>query len=190
MKPVVAIVGRPNVGKSLLFNKLIGKRLSIVEDTPGVTRDRIYGETDWCGRSFTFAPGEGTGLALLTDSKYGYRGYDRYLEVSLLRCSSRPDPYPELGELGFRLGLAEAADDPMALKALGSRFANRDLPYASNQAHGGTLPLAGSFLKLSGPAVVSGVKVPVAETESATSMPSIMILPMRILIGRVLKSIF
>lgn len=115
---------------------------------------------DWCGRSFTFAPGEGTGLALLTDSKYGYRGYDRYLEVSLLRCSSRPDPYPELGELGFRLGLAEAADDPMALKALGSRFANRDLPYASNHAHGGTLPLAGSFLKLSGPAVVSGVKVP------------------------------
>ena len=52
-KPIVAIVGRPNVGKSMLVNKLIGQRLSIVEDTPGVTRDRIYGECEWCGRKFT-----------------------------------------------------------------------------------------------------------------------------------------
>ena len=52
-KPLVAIVGRPNVGKSMLFNKLTGHRTSIVEDTPGVTRDRIYGDCEWCGRKFS-----------------------------------------------------------------------------------------------------------------------------------------
>lgn len=52
MKPLVAIVGRPNVGKSMLFNKLVGQRLSIVEDTPGVTRDRLYAECEWRSRKF------------------------------------------------------------------------------------------------------------------------------------------
>ncbi|HIR84254.1 MAG TPA: ribosome biogenesis GTPase Der [Candidatus Galloscillospira excrementavium] len=52
MKPLVAIVGRPNVGKSMLFNKLVGQRLSIVEDTPGVTRDRLYAEAEWRNRKF------------------------------------------------------------------------------------------------------------------------------------------
>ncbi|WP_346966354.1 ribosome biogenesis GTPase Der [Clostridium perfringens] len=52
-KPIVAMVGRPNVGKSTLFNKLAGKRISIVQDTPGVTRDRVYAESEWLNRKFT-----------------------------------------------------------------------------------------------------------------------------------------
>ena len=52
-KTVLAIVGRPNVGKSMLFNKLAGERVSIVEDIPGITRDRIYFDTEWNGRPIT-----------------------------------------------------------------------------------------------------------------------------------------
>uniref|UniRef100_UPI0035A06B47 GTPase n=1 Tax=Clostridium sp. TaxID=1506 RepID=UPI0035A06B47 len=52
-KPIVAVVGRPNVGKSTLFNKVAGSRISIVEDTPGVTRDRIFADCEWLGHKFT-----------------------------------------------------------------------------------------------------------------------------------------
>ena len=61
-KPVVAVVGRPNVGKSTLFNALAGERISIVKDTPGVTRDRIYADVEWLNHAFTMVDTAPTNL--------------------------------------------------------------------------------------------------------------------------------
>ena len=117
---------------------------------------------DYCGRNFFYADG---GMTLLSDTKYGYRGHDHQMEVTLLRSSSRPDPFPEVGDRAFRIGLAEASGDAAELKELGWRFAHRDLPYASNRAHKGTLPLEGNFLQVVG-AIVTAVKV--AEDKNGT----------------------
>ena len=61
-RPIVALVGRPNVGKSTLFNRLIGARLAVVHETPGTTHDRLYGEVDWRGRTFTVVDTGGIGM--------------------------------------------------------------------------------------------------------------------------------
>lgn len=112
-KPVVAVVGRPNVGKSTFFNYLAGRRISIVEDTPGVTRDRIYAEVEWRGRKFTLIDTGGIEpfsediilqqmkrqaeiaidmadvIIFLVDSREGVTGSDKEV-ANLLRRSKKP----------------------------------------------------------------------------------------------------
>lgn len=92
-KPIIAIVGRPNVGKSTLFNKLIGERRSIVEDTPGVTRDRIYGETEWCGRKFVVIDTGGiepkTDSEILTQMKFQAEIAIEDADVIVFMCDVR-----------------------------------------------------------------------------------------------------
>ncbi len=110
-KPIVAIVGRPNVGKSTFFNKIAGKRIAIVEDTPGVTRDRLYYEVEWCGRKMMFIDTGGIepdtndtimthikaqaeiaiesadAIVFMTDIHAGVTADDREIATMLRKCS-------------------------------------------------------------------------------------------------------
>ena len=79
-KPLVAIVGRPNVGKSTFFNKVVGKKLSIVENFPGVTRDRLYADAEWCGRFFTLVD---TGGLELKSTDQMWRHIQKQAEIAI-----------------------------------------------------------------------------------------------------------
>ncbi|MBQ6922833.1 MAG: ribosome biogenesis GTPase Der, partial [Clostridia bacterium] len=79
-KPLVAIVGRPNVGKSTFFNKVVGKKLSIVEDFPGVTRDRLYADAEWCGKAFTLVD---TGGLELKSTDEMWRHIQKQAEIAI-----------------------------------------------------------------------------------------------------------
>ena len=79
-KPLVAIVGRPNVGKSTFFNKVVGKKISIVENFPGVTRDRLYADAEWCGRFFTLVD---TGGLELKSTDQMWRHIQKQAEIAI-----------------------------------------------------------------------------------------------------------
>ena len=106
-KPLVAIIGRPNVGKSMLFNKLTGQRTSIVEDTPGVTRDRIYGDCEWCGRTFSLV--DTGGIEPGTDSdmlKFMRRKSGKPVALAVNKCDSVGPTNPDVYEF-YSLGIGD-----------------------------------------------------------------------------------
>ncbi len=150
--PVVAVVGRPNVGKSTLFNKLIGKRLSIVEDTPGVTRDRIYSKCEWRGREFMIVDTGGiepkTDDLILSRMKHqaelAIESADVIILVTDVRCGVTANDYDVASMLqksGKPLILAvnkcdEIGDTPMEVYEFYNLGIGEPFPISSTHGHG------------------------------------------------------
>lgn len=150
--PVLAVVGRPNVGKSTLFNKLIGKRLSIVEDTPGVTRDRIYSKCEWRGREFMIV--DTGGIEPKTDdlilsrmkqqAQLAIESADVIVLVTDVRCGVTANDYDVAAMLqksGKPLILAvnkcdEIGDTPMEVYEFYNLGIGEPFPISSTHGHG------------------------------------------------------
>jgi GTPase len=128
-KPIVAVVGRPNVGKSTLFNRLAGKRIAIVEDTPGITRDRLYADGDWNGRTYTLIDTGGISM----DEEDPYQAQVRIqaevameeADVILMLCDGMDGLTPNDWELAEQLRRAQ--DIPIFIVVNKSDNEKRDM---------------------------------------------------------------
>ena len=131
-KPIVAVVGRPNVGKSTLFNKLCGQRLAIVEDTPGITRDRIFANCEWSGHEFLLVDTGG-----IEPKATEGRLFSGTLGVPAVMLREEKDTFLDdmtIEQLGQRLGVkvevlpTGGGDEAKALLRSGLHIARRRRP--------------------------------------------------------------
>ncbi len=138
MKPLVAIVGRPNVGKSTFFNRMLGERVAIVEDMPGTTRDRLYGDTDWNGRTFTLI--DTGGLEFGSDIPVGQVGLDNQPGDLMKHVQAQAELAVEEADViifmvDVRTGIT-AADEDVAMML---RRSQKPVILAANKADNATL---------------------------------------------------
>jgi GTP-binding protein len=138
MKPLVAIVGRPNVGKSTFFNRMLGERVAIVEDMPGTTRDRIYGDTDWNGREFTLI--DTGGLEFGSDIPVGQVGLDNQPGDLMKHVQAQAELAVEEADVivfmvDVRIGITAADEDVAEML----RRSQKPVVLAANKADNATM---------------------------------------------------